>query len=183
MSWRYHAPKPGHDQRDLPFAGDPHGPSASTSPRPASSASTRAENASNSAAWAPSVFCGARVALSCRLPSRPGILPYLRPRGHADVSLPPAARHAPLFGHPVRYTAHLRHICGSNCAISSIAISLSRFVRTSISLLGDGRGRSGRGVLMARAPAANRLRHSPDAIARIETLTAGRASRTTPPTG
>jgi hypothetical protein len=28
---------------------------------------------------------------------------------------------------------------------------------------------------MARAPVANRLRHSLDAIARIETLTAGRA--------
>ena len=46
--------------------------------------------------------------------------------------------------------------------------------RRAATVLGDDQGRSRRGVLMPRAPVADRLRHMLDAIARIETLTAGK---------
>ena len=47
--------------------------------------------------------------------------------------------------------------------------------RRAATVLGDDQGRSRRGVLMPRAPVADRLRHMLDAIARIETLTGGKS--------
>jgi hypothetical protein len=50
----------------------------------------------------------ARAAPSWQIPSHPGILPYLRPWGYRDVPLPMPARHSPLFGQPVRFSAQPR---------------------------------------------------------------------------